>query len=208
MTKPAIVKGLDDSFLNEIEKLLSPKRVAIYKQKFSTHWFESYKSEMQQTKEFLIYLHFLEIFLRNRIATELSNDFGKDWFLVQSNLEFYFKEREKIDKVISNLNRDSKDLICDNVISNLSLGFWTNLFHKSYWVPIWQINQMLERVFPFLNSHQRNLKQLQKELEFLRKFRNRVFHFENLQSYDLDVARNLIDKFIFGISKINSSQIL
>jgi hypothetical protein len=105
------------------------------------------------------------------------------------------------------LNKSNKVKNADNIISNLSFGFWTNLFHRPY-AKIWQQNKMIERIFPFLKSHQRNLKQIQKELEVIRKFRNRIFHFESLQSYNIGEMERLIFKFVYGISGVKIWEIL
>ena len=162
---------------------------------------------MIQAKEIFIHLHFLEIFLRNKIAIEFDLEFG-EWLLC-GNKKFKFneKEQEKIDQILMALGKDGKIVSADNIVSNLSLGFWTNLFHRPY-SKAWQQNKMIERVFPFLKSHNRNLKQIQKELETIRKFRNRIFHFESLQNCDLQKMEQLIFKFIYGISGVEIQEIL
>ena len=199
---------MSDNFLNKLEELLSPKKVAAYKIRFTDNWFEAYKSELSLAKEVFTYLHFLEIFLRNKIATEFGVDFG-DWLLdARCSLKLNFKEQEKVGKVIAELSKMDKALDSDNIVSSLNFGFWTNLFHKSYHVPVWQKNKMLERVFPFLKPHQRDLKQIQKEMEAIRKFRNRIFHFENLQSWNFEEMKKLIDKFIFGVGGVDMLGIL
>lgn len=194
--------------LKQIEELLSPRKMAHYKNKYSERWFEAYKSELQQAKEVFIYLHFLEIFLRNKISFEFRIEFG-DWLLnTRSSLKLNFKEQEKVSKTIFELARSGKEVSADHVISNLNFGFWTNLFHKSYNYPVWQKNKMIERIFPYLKDYERNLKKIQKELEKIRKFRNRIFHFENLQSWNFDEMKGLIEKFIYGISGVKISEIL
>lgn len=199
---------MTDNFLNKLEELLSPKKVAAYKIKFSDSWFEAYKSELELAKEIFAYLHFLEIFLRNKIATEFNADFS-DWLVdSRSTLKLNFREKEKVGKVLTELSKMGKEPNLDNIISSLNFGFWTNLFHKSYHVQVWQRNKMLERVFPFLKSHQRDLKQIQTEMEAIRKLRNRIFHFENLQSWNFEEMRKLIDKFIFGVGGVDMAKIL
>lgn len=240
---------MNDEFLDKLEELLSKKKVEPYKKKFSDKWFEAYKSELEQAKEIFIYLHFLEIFLRNKINDEFSIEFG-NWLFDQNRglsningselsfaletfdptinsasdfanltksstntgsnpllldnpenrtLKLNFKEQEKIDKAIVELTQTKKEINSDNIVSSLSFGFWTNLFHKSYNYPVWDRSKMMERVFPFLKPHQRNLKQIQKEMEAIRKLRNRVFHFENLQSWNFAEIKKLVDKFIYGV---------
>ncbi|MFT7086664.1 MAG: hypothetical protein ACJAZX_000077 [Rickettsiales bacterium] len=194
--------------LSTIETLLSVKKITFYKEKFGDSWFEVYKAELGQAKEIFVCLHFLEIFLRNKISIELSQDFGNWLFDKKCSLKLNQREQEKITIVIETLNKTGKEISQDNIISNLNFGFWTNLFHKSYNYPIWQNNKILERVFPYLKNHNRNLKQIQKEMEAIRKFRNRIFHFENLQSWNFEEMKELIDKSIYGISGSKIKDIL
>jgi hypothetical protein len=189
-----------------VEPLLSAAKINLYKKHHSDKWLEAYMTELFLAKEFLIYLHFLEIFLRNKIAIELSADFG-NWLCDQPSI-LNFVERDKIEKITIALKRSGKKTSLDNIISNLNFGFWTNLFHRSYNCSIWQQNKMMERVFPFLKSHQRNIKKIRQDLEAIRKFRNRIFHFENLKSWDFEEMEILIDKFIFGISGLEVREIL
>jgi len=194
--------------LSTIETLLSVKKIAFYKEKFGDNWFMAYKAELSQAKEIFVCLHFLEIFLRNQISIELGKDFG-NWFLNKKcHPKLNQREQEKIIIAIETLSKIGKEISQDNIISNLNFGFWTNLFHKSYNYPIWQKNKMLERVFPYLKNNQRNLKQIQKEMEAIRKFRNRIFHFENLQGWNFEEMEELIDKFIYGIGGVKIKEIL
>jgi hypothetical protein len=193
---------------DRIEPFLSSKKISPYKTKYADNWFTIYKAEIEQAKEAFVYLHFLEIFLRNKIAIELNKDFG-DWlFNKQSALKLNYKEQKKIAEVLLSLGKMGKEINQDNIISNLNFGFWTNIFHKSYNYSIWQQNKILIRLFPHLKSSQRNLSQIQKEMEKIRKFRNRIFHFENLQNLNIEQMKNLINKFIYGISKIKMLDIL
>lgn len=199
---------LEKETLNRIETLLSYKKISIYKKEFSDQWFEAYKLELQEAKEIFIYLHFLEMFLRNKIAVEFSLDFG-DWLCDdECQLKLNFKEKEKVKKAIEELTRTKKEINLDKIVLNLNFGFWKNLFHKSYNYSVWQNNKMTDRVFPFLKPNQRNLVNIQKEMEAIRKFRNRIFHFESLQSWNREEMKNLINKFIFGISGVQISEII
>ncbi len=199
---------LSQDILDKIEPLISTKKVALYrKNKDDLVWFESYKCELYQAKEVFVYLHFLEIFLRNKITIEFSIDFGEWLFDSSPKLQFNSKEKDKIDQLMFNLKKSNKKLDIDNFVSNLSFGFWTNLFHRPY-AKIWKQNKMIERVFPFLKNHQRNIIEIQKELEFIRRLRNRIFHFESLQSLNFEEAKQLVNKFIYGISGIEIAKIL
>ena len=139
---------MSDHFLDKIEDLISSKKCAYYKAKFSDYCFEAYKTELEQAKEIFVHLHFLEIFLRNKIATEFSATFG-NWLSDGSTLKLNHKEQEKVDKAAMELSRLGKEVNLGNIISSLNFGFWTNLFHKSYNCTVWQQNKMTERVFHF-----------------------------------------------------------
>jgi hypothetical protein len=76
--------------LNKIELLISSQKAAVYKNRDAANWFDIYKAELTQAKEIFIYLHFLEIFLRNKIAAEFSLDLG-DWLFSE---QLDLKEKE------------------------------------------------------------------------------------------------------------------
>lgn len=193
--------------LATIELLISLKKTELYKKQNPDSWFALYKAELSLAQEIFAYLHFLEIFLRNKITAEFNADFG-DWLLTTNrNFHLNTKEQEKIDQILITLTKSKKATSSDNIVSNLSLGFWTNLFHRHY-TSVWQQNKMIERVFPFLKSRERSLKQVQKELEEIRKFRNRIFHFESLQNSNAPQMQMLIDKFIYGISGLRIEELL
>jgi len=45
-------------------------------------------------------------------------------------------------------------------------------------------------------------------MEAIRKLRNRVFHFENLQSWNFTEIKKLIDKFIYGVGGFDMISIM
>jgi hypothetical protein len=45
-------------------------------------------------------------------------------------------------------------------------------------------------------------------MEEIRRFRNRIFHFESLQSWNFEEVERLIDKFIYGICGARIKEIL
>ncbi len=199
---------LNPQVLDSIELLISTKKAALYRKNIDDlEWFNEYRKEVNEAKEAFVYLHFLEIFLRNKITAEFGKDFGNGFFYHASKVKFNPKEQEKINLVIVAIRKSRKELNLDNIVSNLSLGFWTNLFHRPY-TKIWQKNKMVERVFPFLKSCDRDLKKIQKELEIIRKFRNRIFHFESLKSFNNKDVMRLTERFIYGISGIKIKEIL
>lgn len=127
--------------IEEIEILLSPARVQKYK-KFHSNWAESYENDIETAKYFYKSLHFLEIFLRNRINTEFSKVFTEDWIL--GITDFPFSQRSLLQ--LAEVKYKKRDAI----ISNISFGFWTGLFHSSYYHPLWIKKSLVSKVFHIL----------------------------------------------------------
>lgn len=197
-----------DDFLNKIEMLLSTKKISFYKENYHKNWLKVYIEEVYRAKELFVYLHFFEIFLRNKIATEFAKDFG-DWLLnPKDNFLLNPYDQEKLDETKVRLVKSGKVLNSDNIISNLNLGFWTNLFHKSYHVCVWQKCFMTPRIFPYLKLREINLKKIQIDLEKIRKIRNRIFHFENLNEFDFDGSLQLVERFFYGVAGVKFEEFL
>ncbi|MDA9818230.1 hypothetical protein N9C35_04235 [Flavobacteriaceae bacterium] len=193
----------------ELENFLSSERISKYK-KIDDNWFKIYLKDIELAKSFYSKLHFLEIFLRNVINREFIWIYGDKWFIpnkIRSDLIFNYREENKLNDILALLNKQRKEINYHNIISNLNLGFWTNLFHKSYNNHIWQQNDIVLKIFPHLKSSQRNINNIHKDMNIIRKFRNRIFHFQSLINTDTKTIHKLIDKYIYGLSKINNQNL-
>ena len=89
-----------------------------------------------------------------------------------------------------------------DLVECLSLGFWTGLFHEYYNEQIWE-HHMIEKIFPFLHSSLRGFKVINKELNLIRSFRNKVFHFANILDSYKPAINQLINKFIYKLFDTN-----
>jgi hypothetical protein len=45
-------------------------------------------------------------------------------------------------------------------------------------------------------------------MEEIRRFRNRIFHFENMQNWNFEEMKKLIDNFVYGIGGVGVEDIL
>jgi hypothetical protein len=157
---------------NSIEKYISYSRLNAYKS------IEEYKQNILYSQEYYILLCILEISLRNSINYYFKFKFGNDW----NNHKFlHYDSLAKIKEVQKRIILSKKELTHEQIISELSFGFWSSLFRKSY------TNKMrltdLKYIFPNLPFKKDKLvtrDYINKKLNHIRKFRNRIFHYEKI----------------------------
>ena len=154
-------------------------------------------------------IYLFETMLRNKINQEFSNYFGENWLdLNDTKVNFYSRAKEQIAEAKSRNEKKTKingkeysrtDQINSlHLVECLSLGFWTGLFHEYYNEQIWE-HHMIEKIFPFLHSSLRGFKIINKELNLIRSFRNKVFHFANILDSQQPAINQLINKYQQGI---------
>lgn len=153
-------------------KFISDIRLSHYKS------FDEYKQNIKESEEYYILLSILEISLRNSINNYFQRKISKNW-LFSKTLHIDTQQRvEECKKLITN----RKEIIShDKVIAELSFGFWTSLFRKSY-SNLFRIKD-IKYIFPNIPNRNEKLISryvLDKELNKIRKFRNRVFHYEKI----------------------------
>lgn len=154
------------------KKYISEKRLQSYKN------FDEYKQNIYLSEKYYILLSIFEVTLRNAINFYFTLKISKDW-LDTSVLHDDTKQRIKEAK---NKILQRKEIVThDKIIAELPFGFWTSLFRKSY-SNMLRIKD-IQLIFPNLptkNKKMINRNILDKELNHIRKFRNRVFHYERV----------------------------
>jgi hypothetical protein len=113
----------------------------------------------------------------------LSHKVGENWHMDES-----FLTRDgvfKVKQAVELLERRRENISKHKIIAELSFGFWVNLFKKPYDKKL-RIND-LKKIFP--NLPPRNIKlinreKVYKELNHIRNFRNRIFHYEKVVGKD------------------------
>ena len=160
-----------------IKRFISDKRFESYRD------IEEYQENLIVSKQSYIPLSILEVSLRNSIDMLLSHKVGENWHMDES-----FLTRDGIFKVkqaVELLERRRENISKHKIIAELSFGFWVNLFKKPYDKKL-RIND-LKKIFP--NLPPRNIKlinreKVYKELNHIRNFRNRIFHYEKVVGKD------------------------
>lgn len=160
-----------------IKKFITDTRFESYKD------IQEYEKNLVVSKQSYIPLSILEVSLRNSIDMLLSNKVGDEWHRDET---FLTKDSfVKVQQAISLLEKKRESISKHKIIAELSFGFWVNLFKKPYDKKL-RIND-LTKIFPNLPSKNVKLvnrEKIYKELNHIRNFRNRVFHYEKVVNKD------------------------
>ncbi len=153
-----------------------------------------YLNNIKVSESFYPLLDFFEISLRNRINNVFIDDYGEDWLL--DNDFFDVDTQRAVSEVQERLSKKKKYPVNHRLVAELNFGFWSNLFNKKYHV-VWQQNKRIPRAF--INA-KLDIKTINKELEILRNFRNRVFHFETIYNHNPERCYGLLLKYISAMT--------
>ena len=140
--------------------------------------FEEYKQNIYLSEKYYILLSIFEISLRNSIDNYFKSKIAKDWLKSDT---LHKDTKQRIDEAKKKILLRRELLTYDKIIAELPLGFWTSLFRKSY-TNLIRIKD-IKHIFPNIPSKQQKLitrNILDKKLNHIRKFRNRVFHYERI----------------------------
>lgn len=151
-----------------------------------------YQTNLRVSQSFYALLSLLEVILRNAINENLQKHFSdKDWILNQTSKFMsdsslvYKKKKVKMqftntylkDCVNSSKNeiiKNHKDLTADQIVANISFGFWVALFDKHHAPLIEYTNMQIFKSLPTEYDHNK----IHKTLSDIRDFRNRIYHNE------------------------------
>lgn len=159
----------------DLERLLSQSRLATYYQLFpndNQKAIEYYELNTQIAESLYPLLSNLEIVLRNAIHNSFSIHFKNTNWYAQVN---YPELQDQINIAKSKITASKNQITIDKLVSELTLGFWTSLFNKNYAKDYWK---PLMYAFPLLSKHQKHRNVIAFKLNNIRKFRNRIFHYE------------------------------
>ncbi|MBW0178739.1 hypothetical protein [Sediminibacterium sp.] len=161
--------------ISELEILFSSKRLQTYYQLLhgdKEKAFAYYLLNIEISKSFYPLLSTVEIVLRNAIHNSCTAHFGTDSWLLESGIISINDRVEKASKkIISRQQTPTPDLL----VAELTFGFWTSLFHKRYAKYFWK---PLMHTFPYIPAELKHRDKISYQLENVRKFRNRIFHYE------------------------------
>jgi hypothetical protein len=161
--------------IENLEQLFSEKRLENYYRQFhfdKEKALQYYRINIQLSESFYPLLSNLEIALRNSIHHSCSHHFkSNDWYAAFDEAEIY----DKIQVAKQKISVHKIEISPDTIVSELNLGFWTCLFNRKFAKLMWK---PLIHALPNLTPQLRHRDKLSFQLNQIRKFRNRIFHYE------------------------------
>ena len=169
--------------------------------------FEEYKQNLYDSEKYYILLSIFEISLRNSIDVYFKNKISNSW--LDSDI-LHHDTIQRINEAKNKILQRKEKITYDKIIAELPFGFWTSLFRKSY-TNLLRIKD-IKFIFPNMVSKQQKLINrniLDKKLNNIRKFRNRIFHYEKIinkvefENIENEIFELLLyfDKDIFNFAK-------
>lgn len=163
--------------------------------------FDEYQENLIQSKLFYIPLSILEVSLRNAIDSYFVNLYGQNWLLNEAQ----FLQRDALEKIYhakAKLSERRENITHSKLTAELTLGFWTSLFQKPYDKTMRL--QTLKGIFSNLPKQEVKFidrKIISAQLNHIRKFRNRIFHFEKvINKEEFNTIQSDIDEILIFLS--------
>ena len=148
---------------------------------------QRYKTNLLISQALYPELSTLEVTLRNAIDTMLKNCISETWLEDEIKQQRLLTDHEhaKLLSAYNDVKKEYKstDFSIGKVIANLNFGFWTNLCSKWYSSNLWNKGCCFKGVFVNYPSEVNNIGVIAAKLRSIRKFRNRIFHYEPIFKY-------------------------
>lgn len=169
---------------------------------------ERYLYNIEISKSLYPILSILEISLRNRISQAIDNIISSNWLTKELNQQSILlpNEHKKLLEAKQKLLKKGHQNFSENdLIAELSLGFWIHLCTKKYKTKLWHQKGFFKSVFadyPNFSEFDK-LGKIFPILNLMLKLRNRVFHHEIIinNTYGITNCYNDLKKLLGYISK-------
>lgn len=193
---------------HSLEKAISANRLSTYQSMFPSmnnqQVISNYIYNAKISENFYLLLQNLEVTLRNAIYDGYNNhSFPRPFFYlrVQNTTRAYNREYHScacwkmIGTVKYHLQRNGITITDGKMIAELNFGFWTTLLEENHYKTlIWR--RIFNDVFPYYpltTSIDDAIDSISIEINKIRAFRNRIFHYEPIiNRNDLDNVRSNI----------------
>jgi hypothetical protein len=160
---------------SDLEYLLSEKRLSTYYSLFPNNKqraIQYYQLNTQISESLYPLLSNFEVVLRNSIHNSFKVHYKTDnWYALVTYRELEDQIRIAQGKILASHNH----VTTDKLVAELTLGFWTSLLNKQYAKDFWK---PIMYAFPLINNQDKHRGKIAFKLNQIRKFRNRIFHYE------------------------------
>ena len=194
----------------KVKKTISNTRLSTYQNSNSQTdkvLLGRYIWNIKLSENFYLLLLNLEVALRNSIYNAYILHYpNKNFFyLYESDLRKRHQQRKELHSkgcwkmlcgVYFNLSKEGTHVSDERLISELNFGFWTKLMFDNHYNIIWRT--IFIDVFPYMKIYKSIDKSkiyLAHKIDKIRKFRNRIFHYEpifNKNNLD-EIHQDIID---------------
>ena len=158
---------------------------------------ENYHFNIKLSESLLPSLHYFEVLLRNKIDHIFQEYYGKNWLLnIPNALQISTQDLQKIHAVIHKISRQKNNYYSnDDIVAQMSFGFWCAFFHKKYDPIIWHRKNAIISVFPHLSKNCRTRSYIEQKIIKIKNLRNRIAHLEPIwhdSSNIYDMHQNIL----------------
>lgn len=171
---------MQDNFAEKLIKTLSSERIGAYRDRINDdtdiNLFAHYAWNMALSESLYPTLQILEVALRNTIHRAICENLGQTNWYDNGNIINSDRDRGAINKAQKNLIMTKKPIEPNQLITELTFGFWTALMDRRYEQVLWP--KLLKPCFPYMPRHLRTRKNTSGRFERIRRLRNRIFHHE------------------------------
>ena len=182
---------------DKIEKILSKERLDPYLKLSNNDKDKALELYILYTKineSLYIPLQNIEVAIRNSFYESIALKYGYNWIIDKTQiLRGLSRKKRLLLEKLDFVYEDKPNPTITDLISNVSLSFWTVLLDDDFEVEIWR--PCLYKLFNKSNNKLLR-KDIRTRLKNIKEIRNRVFHHENLLKYDLLKSFNDIIDFI------------
>jgi hypothetical protein len=179
-----------------IRDVLSRPRFAPYLRRSGddvTLAIELYRWNIAVSAAFFAPIHWLELALRNSLHQRLTAAFGRDDWWTSAPLAD--NSKRMVDDACRNLGPNAAGPPADQVVAQLSFGFWVGLTARRYDRSLWV--RHLHKAFP----HYRGPRgPLHSDLQTMLLFRNRIMHHEPIHHRHLAADHDTMTRVLAYLS--------
>ncbi len=205
--QPRFVYTVD--FEGKLESALSKERLDTYREILPDgasfiDVISIYNANTAVSEALMGSIQIMEISVRNSIHRQIAKAYGAEWYV--GNPMGLDREGARLIARLSDRYRNvarfnNPDALSQKIVSELTLGFWTNLFKRQYEDPLWR--KSLRFAFPHVGGALTR-GQVYELLDKIRRLRNRISHHEQVVRYDLNIYYNNIIDLVSWVSPVTA----